>query len=131
MFDPLVVGLYCIRRSLELGEQHHKKLGLGSDHMVRDLKLRLIQFLPQLLTAPLTEMMLAFGKAIPLLWAKIRQSPRSRILFEKIPRDLGFQISKNLQGTRIIFFESYPNLIEEPRFLTPQSMLIRVSSLSS
>ena len=69
-------------------------------------------------------MMLAFGKAIPLLWAKIRQSPRSRILFEKIPRDLGFQISKNLQGTRIIFFESYPNLIEEPRFLTPQSMLI-------
>ena len=45
-------------------------------------------------------------------------------MFEKIPRDLCFQIRKNLQGARIIFFERYPNLIEQPRFLTPQPMLI-------
>ena len=124
MFDPLVVGLYCIGRSLELGQQHQKELRLGSDHMVRDLKLRLIQFLPQLLAASLTEMMLALGKAIPFPSCQIRQSPWSRILFEKIPRDLGFQIRKNLQGTRVILFERYPNLIEQPRFMTPQPMLI-------
>ena len=69
-------------------------------------------------------MMLALGKAIPLPLDQIRQSPWSGILFEKIPRDLGFQIRKNLQGTRVILFERYPNLIEQPRFLTPQPMLI-------
>ena len=45
-------------------------------------------------------------------------------MFEKIPRDLGFQIREKLQGTRVIFFERYPNLIKQPRFMTPQSMLI-------
>jgi hypothetical protein len=45
-------------------------------------------------------------------------------MFKKIPRDLRFQIRKNLQGARVILFERYPNLIEQPRFMTPQPMLI-------
>ena len=53
IFDPLVVALYGTRQSLELGQQHLKQLRLGSDHMIRDSKLRLIQFLPELLAAPL------------------------------------------------------------------------------
>jgi hypothetical protein len=66
--------------------------------MIRDSKLRLIQFLPEILTALLSEMMLALGKAIPLPSGQIRQSPWSRIMFKKIPRDLRFQIRKTSKG---------------------------------
>jgi len=71
-------------RPFKLTHQHREQLRLGSDHMFRNLQLRFIElFFPQLLTALLTEMMLARGKAVPFSAAKVRQSLGGRILLEK------------------------------------------------
>src|SRR4029434_7723368 len=107
-----------------LDQQYQKKLRLDSDHMLGNCQLRLTQLLPKLLAAILPQIMLALGKTIPLPSAKLGQCLGSRILFKKIQRRLRFQIRKDLQGPRVILFESYPNLIEQPRFLTHQPMLI-------
>src|SRR4029434_926318 len=107
-----------------LDQQYQKKLRLDSDHMLGNCQLRLTQLLPKLLAAILPQIMLALGKTIPLPSAKLGQCLGSRILFKKCQRRLRCQIRKDLQGPRVILFESYPNLIEQPRFLTHQPMLI-------
>src|SRR5246127_3174897 len=68
--DPVVVGLHRFDRSPKLLDEDLDPLGLGSDHMFGDRKLRFVKLLPQLLTALFTEMMLLGSKAIELFTFK-------------------------------------------------------------
>ena len=47
-----------------------------------------------------------------------------RIVLEKIQRDLRFQIRKDFQRPRVIFFERYLDLIKQPSFVPPQPVMI-------
>src|SRR5215475_13837493 len=128
-FDFLVVALHRFNQTFQLNQQHFEQLRLGSDHMFRHRQLRLMKLLPELFTARLAEVMPALGKAVPMLAPKLRESLRGGILLEKIQRYLGFQIRKNLQGSRIVLFECADQLIEDSRFLAPQPVLIPTEHL--
>src|SRR5574341_578563 len=123
-FNPLAVALHRFNQALKLNEQHTQQLRLGSDHMVRDRQLKLMELVPQLVTARLTQMMLALGKTLPVPAAKLRERLWGWIPFEKIPRDLRFQIAKDLQGPRVVLFERDLELIEQPSFLAHQAVVI-------
>src|SRR5437867_4494792 len=64
--DLVVIDLHRFDRSPKLLDEDLDQLGLGSDHMLRDGKLRLVKLFPQLFTALFTEMMLLGGKAVEL-----------------------------------------------------------------
>src|SRR5438552_13691760 len=117
-------ALNRIPQGLELNHQHRQKSRLGSDHMLGDLKLGLIQLLPQLFTMILPKMVLALGKAVPLSSGQLGQSLRSRIFLEKIQRYIRFQIRKYLQRPHIVLFEGSTQLIEQSSFLPHQPVLI-------
>src|SRR4029077_9072577 len=68
--------------------------------------------------------MVAFGKAVPAPAVKFTERVRGGIRFEKIARDLRLQIAKNLQWPRIVLFEGDLDLIEKPRFLTHEPLVI-------
>ena len=103
-FDLFAVVLQRLRQRLKLGDEHQKQLRLGSDDVFGNLKLRLAKLLPQLFTARLAEMVLTLGKTVPVPAGKLRQRLWGRILGEKIQGDFRFQITKYLQGARIILF---------------------------
>src|SRR5262245_744708 len=123
-FDLFAVTVHGLNQSLELDDQHQKQLRLDSNHVLGNLKLWLAQSLPQLLTAFLTETVLALGKAVPLPAGKLRQSPRSWVLLEKIQRYFGFQIRKILQSARVILFELHLDLIDKPSFMAHQPVVV-------
>src|SRR5574337_614612 len=122
--NPLAVALNRLEQSLKLNEQHAQQLRLGSHHVLGHLELRFIHFLPQLLTARLTQMMLTLGKAVPGPAAKLGEGRWSWILFEKIQGDLRFEIGKNLQGPGIVLFERAIELVEQPTLLAHQAEVI-------
>src|ERR671924_1363608 len=124
IFDLLLVAVYGWQQGLKLNDQRCKQLGLGSNHMPGNRQLRLAELLPELVTALLTQVMVAFGKTVPLSAPKIGESPWSRVLLEKIQRNLRLQIRKNLQGSRVILFERHLDLIKQPRFLAHQPVVI-------
>ncbi len=45
-------------------------------------------------------------------------------MLEKVQRDLRFQIRKDFQRPRVIFFERYLDLIKQPSFVPPQPVMI-------
>src|ERR1700752_1505053 len=55
---------------------------------------------------------------------KLSQSPWGGIPLEKVQRDLRFQIRKDFQRPRVIFFERYLDLIKQPSFVPPQPVMI-------
>src|SRR5215467_12272802 len=122
--DPLVVALNRIAQSDQLSHQHLQQPRLGSHHVLGNLKLRLLELVPQLFRALLSKRMLALGKAIPLPASQSRKSLRCWVLFEKIQREVRFQIRKHLQRPRIVLFECGRELVEQPGLLTDQPLLI-------
>ena len=99
-------------------------MGLGSDYVFGNLKLRLAKLLPQLFTALLAKTMFTLGKTVPVTTGKLRQSPWGGIVLEKIQRDLRFQIRKDFQRPRVILFERDLDLIKQPSFVPPQPVMI-------
>ena len=101
-FDLLAVAFHRWQQGLKLNHQRQQKFRFGSNHVWGTGQLRLIDLIPKLITAGLAEMMVALGKVVPAPAGKLRESLRSWILFEKIPRYVGLQIRKNLQWPRIV-----------------------------
>src|ERR1700741_16553 len=123
-FDPIAVVLHRLSQRPELDDEHQKQLRLGSDYVLGNLKLRLAKLLPQLFTALLAKTMFTLGKTVPVATGKLSQSPWGGIPLEKVQRDLRFQIRKDFQRPRVIFFERYLDLIKQPSFVPPQPVMI-------
>jgi hypothetical protein len=101
----LVVAVNRLDRGLQLDNQRQQKFRFGSNHVFGDRELRLVELVPKLLRACFTEVVLARGEAVPAPARKLGEGLRGGIHFEKIQRDLGFQVLKDLQRTRIILFK--------------------------
>src|SRR5918995_4191060 len=123
-FDFLGVTVYRFNRDLQLNDKRQQQFCFGSDHVFRNTDLRLIDLLPELLATRLAQVMVGFGKTLPPSARHVRELLRGRIRFEKIQRDVGFQILKDFQRTRVILFKRYPHLIEKPRFLPQKSLVV-------
>ena len=117
----LAIAIHRFTQSFKLTHQHREQLRLGSHHMLGNLQLRFIELFPQLLTALLTEMMLARGKAVPFSAAKIRQGLGVGYFVRKVQGNLRFQISKHLQGPWIVLFKGAIEQIAYTRFMAPQT----------
>src|SRR5918996_932757 len=123
-FDLVVVGVDRFNRGLQLIEQHFQQLCLSSDHVFGNQELRLMERLPQLVTATLAEVMFTSGEALPLLTAKFGQCHWGGIALKKIARDLRFEIAKDLQRSRIVLFESDLELLEQSCVVALHSVLV-------
>src|SRR5262245_48777340 len=128
-FDFLTVAFYFWQQGLKLNHQCQQKFRLGSNNVFGNGQLSLAKLIPKLGRARLAQMMVTLGKSVPALAVKFRESLRGGIRLEKIARDLALQIAKNLQRPRVVLFESDPDLIEKPRFLTHKSLVIPTEHL--
>src|SRR5713226_4607608 len=119
----LPVLLYGSNQNLQLLYQHLHQLRLGSDYMIRDRKLCLAQPLPQIGTALLSHTVLP-RKALPLLETQPTQSLWCWILLEKIQSHRGVQGPKALYRPHVVFFERHLQLIEYPRLVPHEPLMI-------
>src|SRR5215510_8688993 len=128
-FDFLTVAFYFWQQGLKLNHQCQQKFRLGSNNVFGNGQLSLAKLILKLGRARLAQMMVTLGKSVPALAVKFRESLRGGIRLEKIARDLALQIAKSLQRPRVVLFESDPDLIEKPRFLTHKSLVIPTEHL--
>jgi hypothetical protein len=127
--DFLAIAFHLWQQGLKLNHQRPQKFRFRPNDMFGNRQLGLTELFPKLVRTRFAEMMVAFGKAVPAPAIKPRESLWGGIRLEKIARYLAFQIAKNLQRTRVVLFESNPDLIEETGFLTHESLVISTEHL--
>src|SRR5919197_3037688 len=125
----VVVDLDRFNRRAQLVNKNLGPLGFIPHDMLGYGQLGWGKFVPQLLTAFFAQMMLLARKAIEILVFERIEIGRSRVASQEVQSDIGVEIAKGIQRSRVILFERNGELIEQASFLAHHASMIPTQKL--